>query len=746
MANRFLDDYRVKYPIYKDVDDDTLSEAIRQTYYSDISEDEYRNRLSKADYLTDEEESSITSKYKDTTPKNRLEKLGQDINNLKDGVSSLFDSNTEASNIADGMTNENNTKPNIEFDKLVVNKNIDIPYVEKLESNDSNIIDQIQSSVSQQANKVARAISKNVNRGLNNETSKEQLLDYAKQNNISLDNETLNALTSKNENYIESPKEITQKEADWSLGYSAQDRKQDQENMQDIRKEFDNENYFNAFTKSIKELPSILADSSGEMSMLLSLPTTALAIQTRVSEFEDEYIKNNGKKPDQAWYDTAWATQSLLLLGERFGLGKAGKIALNKAPKKLSTPVVIGGAGAYEGLQERGEYISEEYLTQKENDKSLLDISTSDDANFSQFLGTVAGTGIGAASKGSESIISAINPTEEQKKAKVENELINSINNTTLPKEDILNQVNTNQAYYQSINNNIVEEKSIMDKTIDGFKKLQEEIKANNEKPIEELLQKDLEVKVADEPTTNQILDNNIIQNQEAQNQDTALPVSTVEENIIPQNDENNIFKPFEFIRKDGNKSIKVSEIGNSEARKAIYDNYSGEELDLDFNGYKTKGKILPNDYQHLPDGFATVITKQGLLEDINIEQQKQKNIVPQNDESNNKDWAKDIKVSQGSTRANELLLQDLNKNNDEYIYELKEVQGDFGTSYDIDRRLATQEELKQKNKNRLIDTKFQNYFDNGSIDEDGFMTTKSMSKEQFKEFNIKKQELLNKM
>ena len=582
MANRFLDDYRVKYPIYKDVDDDTLSEAIRQTYYSDISEDEYRNRLSKADYLTDEEESSITSKYKDTTPKNRLEKLGQDINNLKDGVSSLFDSNTEASNIADGMTNENNTKPNIEFDKLVVNKNIDIPYVEKLESNDSNIIDQIQPSVSQQANKVARAISKNVNRGLNNETSKEQLLDYAKQNNISLDNETLNALTSKNENYIESPKEITQKEADWSLGYSAQDRKQDQENMQDIRKEFDNENYFNAFTKSIKELPSILADSSGEMSMLLSLPTTALAIQTRVSEFEDEYIKNNGKKPDQAWYDTAWATQSLLLLGERFGLGKAGKIALNKAPKKLSTPVVIGGAGAYEGLQERGEYISEEYLTQKENDKSLLDISTSDDANFSQFLGTVAGTGIGAASKGSESIISAINPTEEQKKAKVENELINSINNTTLPKEDILNQVNTNQAYYQSINNNIVEEKSIMDKTIDGFKKLQEEMKANNDKPIEELIQKDLEVKIVED--NNIALDNNGILEQ------------NLEQEIINKKLENSVIEnTSENLQKKNTNQDEVKEDDLIDISDAALQNM----MDL-YGKDKTRSTFTNNDWEKL--------------------------------------------------------------------------------------------------------------------------------------------------
>lgn len=652
MSNKYLDEFRNKYPAYKDVDDATLSEGIRKTYYSELSKEDYDKQLSLGNYFTKEEEEKITSTYKDTTPESWTEKISTDLTNVKDGVANLLTS-TKASDIAENIKDTNiDNKPKVGLSDILPNKNVEPAYIEKLENQDSSIIDQMQSSISQQANKVARAISKNVNRGLNNETSKEQLLEYAKENNITLDDETINALTSENENYVKAPNEITQKEADWSLGYSAQDRKQDEDNMKDIRKEFDNENYFNAFAKSLKELPSILADSSGEMGMLLSLPSTALAIQTRVSEFEDEYIKNNGKKPDQSWYDTAFGTQALLLLGERFGLGKVGQIALNKAPKKLSTPLVIGGAGAYEGLQERGEYISEEYLTQKENEKSLLDISTSDDANFSQFLGTAAGTGIGAASKGSESILSAINPTEEQKKAKIEDELVNSLNNTPLPKEDILNQVNTNTAYYQNQNNIAVEKKSNIDRTLDGFKQLEEDMKANNDKSVEELLQKDLEVKVSDETTIQetpqeniQALDNNITTNQEVQNQ--------------------------------------------------------GEN-------------------------FST----QAILKDLNNEQS------PQNDESNNKDWAKDIKVSQGSTRANELLLQDLNKNNDEYIYELKEFQGDFGPSYDIDRRLATQEELKQKNKNRLVDTKFQNYFDNGSIDEDGFMTTKSMSKEQFKEFN----------
>jgi hypothetical protein len=344
------------------------------------------------------------------------------------------------------------------------------------------------------------------------------------------------------------------------------------------------------------------------MFSLLNTPATALAIGTRVSKFEDDYIKNNdGKKPDQGWYDEAFLSQAALLLGERLGVKKLGEMALNKASKKIATPLAIAGGGAFEYAQEGGEYVSEQYLTQKEGEKNLLDIATSPDAQFNAFVGLAAGTALTGAAKTTEAIKATINPTDEQKKDKIAEELNKSIENTDLSQEDILNKVHPNQAYYQqqnqesqNINNSPTPtETPIINKQLEnvtqGFEKLQEEIKANNKKPIEELLQKDLEVKVADEPTTNQILDNNITTNQEVQNQDTTLPVSTVEENIIPQNDENNIFKPFEFIRKDGNKSIKVSEIGNSEATKAIYDNYSGEELDLDFNGYKTKGKILPN-------------------------------------------------------------------------------------------------------------------------------------------------------
>ncbi len=286
------------------------------------------------------------------------------------------------------------------------------------------------------------------------------------------------------------------------------------------------------------------------------------------------------------------------------------------------------------------------------------------------------GAVLGGATSSAIAIADSITPkSDEQKKQIIENELNKSIENADLQQEDILNQINPNQAYYQqqNINNSptpIVEtpiaNKQLEDITA-GFAKLQEEIKANNEKPIEELLQKDLEVKVTDEPTTNPILDNNIIPNQEVQNQDSTLPVSTIEE-ISSQSAIN------------ANENVNVSTQTNE------LDNNSIPQID-------------ETQWHSIPDNM-------------------------------------NVKVSQGSNRVNELTVKDLNKNDDPYIYETAEFQGEQGVLNTINRRLATNEELTQKNKNRLVDTKFQDYFTNGKIDEDGFMTTKSMSKEQFKEFN----------
>lgn len=662
MKNKYLDEFRSKYPMYKDMDNTTLAKNIHQTFYKDMNENEYMAKLGLYSEMPSDKKEEVISQYKTTTPNDWGDKIEKDLGSIKNSISGLFSSKEDVqspADIATTLTPENNSNPKVELNTILnPNKeNINIPNVPTLEENNSNLIDQIQSSILQQSRETARMLTKNVKKGLEQTSGLQEV--------------------GQNITPLES---INQQEADKIVGYSQEQRKQDNQNMQSIRDSFDNGSYGTAFVKTVEELPSILGDSSGEMFSLLTLPSSALAIQTRVSKFEDDYVKNNnGKLPDQSWYDEAFLSQAVLLLGERMGIKKLGEMALNKTSKKIATPLAVAGGGAFEYAQEGGEFVSEEYLTQKEGEKSLLDIATSPDAQFNAFVGGVAGTTLAGVAKTAETINTTINPTEEQKKDKIAEELNKSIENTDLQQEDILNQVNPNQAYYQqqnqesqNINNSPtpIVETPIVNKQLEdittGFAKLQEEIKANNEKPIEELLQKDLEVKVADEPTPNPILDNNITANEEVQNQDSTLPVSTVEE--ISNQD-----------------SINTGENGN------VYTQTN--ELDSSIP------QIDETQWHSIPD-------------DMNV------------------------KVSQGSNRANELTVKDLNKNDDPYIYETAEFQGEQGVSNTINRRLANDEELIQKNKNRLVDTKFQNYFDNGSIDEDGFMSTKSMSKEQFKEFN----------
>ena len=36
MGNKYLDDFRSKYPMYKEMDDTSLAKNIRQTFYKDM--------------------------------------------------------------------------------------------------------------------------------------------------------------------------------------------------------------------------------------------------------------------------------------------------------------------------------------------------------------------------------------------------------------------------------------------------------------------------------------------------------------------------------------------------------------------------------------------------------------------------------------------------------------------------------------------------------------------------------------
>lgn len=255
---------------------------------------------------------------------------------------------------------------------------LDVQY--KPEFDDSNILDQIQSSLTQQSVESARAVSKFGKRGLEAVGA--------------------NGLASK----IPDVKALTQDEADFIVGYSQSNRIKDKDSMNDIKKDWENGDYLTATSKSVMELPSVLADSSGEIVQLMNLPSTGVAIAARVSKFEDEYIKNNnGNKPDAAWYAEAITTQSAILLAERFGMKVLGKTIKSTKPKTGAG--VAGGiaeGALFESGQEYSEAVSQEHLTQKEDAKSIAQIATSDDAKFSAFLGaTMGGAMKGSAEAGS---------------------------------------------------------------------------------------------------------------------------------------------------------------------------------------------------------------------------------------------------------------------------------------------------------------------------------------------------------
>ncbi len=381
--------------------DSQLDFDISDTYdkhVTPIFTDEIQNKINNNEPLTYQEKFKTGElNYKDTTPDSWNNKIAKDFEQKKDIASMAVDLSLNQK-IKAVPTNKHN---NLIY---APKHTIDVPL------NDDNVIDQVQSSLIQQSRESARAVSKFSKRGLKT---------------IGLD-----IVGDK----IPVPKAISQDLADEIAGYSKANRTQDKFQMQDIRKDWDNNDWGKALLKATKHLPSILADSSGEMIQLLTLPSTALAIGTRVSKFEDEYIKNNkGKSPSALWYAEALATQSALLLGERFGLKVLGKTLKSTKPKtKLGIAGGIVGGGAFEGIQEFGETVSQTHLTQKDGAKTLGEIASSDDAKFSAFMGGVAGTTL----KGGAEVIGVL-----RRKPTLEDELNTAVNNISSQEiQDIYNK------------------------------------------------------------------------------------------------------------------------------------------------------------------------------------------------------------------------------------------------------------------------------------------------------------------
>lgn len=684
MANKHLDEFRKQYPIYKDIDDDTLSEGIRQTYYSDISEEDYKKKLDLGNYLSKEEEDEITSKYKTTTPDSWAEKIKKDASNVGDSVSKLFEKN-DISDIASEMTNSED-KAKIPLNQLLPNQNIETPKIlmtdekalneqepttvfgENIKNIQDSIIplaNRVESSLKQFSNKTAIGIDKALNHILNNianpeingdKLTKDEIIDFANTNDIALDKNILENIKNEEPNefkeYIKPIDKLEQQEADFTSNFTKEQRDEVNKNMQTIHDTVNNGELFEAFKYGIKELPGILADSSGEIVQLLTLPTSALAINARVMDFEEDYIKNNdGKRPDKDWYEKAYLSQSALLLAERFGIKKAGEIALKQAPKIMKGAMIVGGGAGFEATQEVGEGVSEDYLTQKDGENTLLEIAQKPERKTEAFLGALTGGTLAGAGVVTSKINSAVSgKTDEDKKQEIEDNLLNALNNTTLPKEDITNLVNTNQAYYQQQSDNVqaIEDAPAVNKQLeqvtDGFAKLQEDIKANNELPLEQLIEKDLEVKVKDEPVLEQEeIQNNINSTEDINSQTPTLETKEIlenkvenippqidenssipdeinpdkventvtEENVSPEINENIInderIKQVESLLKDNDKDIEVSSfIKSDDFKKVISDIDSEKEILFKplGNNQSIRGKLVD-----LPFGHKGVVT-----------------------------------------------------------------------------------------------------------------------------------------
>jgi|GEM_PF-5139471 len=519
--NEYLNKFREQNPEYKDIDDETLADGIYRSNYGNIQEHFTKNKFySIIELEPAKEETSQDENFKEMFYTDNGFELPDPIPygtkaNYKhqprnnDGYLTELAKQTGSSVIYHGAkTYRGAVKGANHMANHVVNMSTNLSELE----NDDLIA-------------LAKA------KGINIDESKEIDINdiYKKLEDI----QTKEDEKKEFKDYIPVPKKLSWEEADEIVGFTKEQRAKVNANMQKIHDHLQDGNYFSAFGMALKELPSILADSSGEIIQLATTPTLFLAVNARVMDFEDTYIKENGKKPPSKWYSQAYLSQTLLLAYERTGIKKFWELAVKKAPKGIGIPLTIGGGAAFEGAQEFGEGLSEDYLTQKEGANTLLQLAQKPERRTEAFIGAVTGGSLAGVGTATGKIREKLNEDpQEVKKQKIEKELAKSLNKSEInPK--YLQDENTNNIRYEDINTqdfsqkikniqedvnnsldektnieqitnddeiaqskqNIKKPKSSLDSIEDGFVKLQEDIQNSKNASVEELLQKELEVR-----------------------------------------------------------------------------------------------------------------------------------------------------------------------------------------------------------------------------------------------------------
>ena len=158
--------------------------------------------------------------------------------------------------------------------------------------------------------------------------------------------------------------------------------------------------YIKSLGVAMSQLDRILAGSAGEIAGLMIPGGPAVVAATRTSNFAEEYELNNDKVMSKAKLAQTFFTEIVLLVPEKL-LIKAGitDIVEKTAGSTFAGRMLTASAG--EGLQEYGEGISEEIATQKEGDRTVLEIATDPTTVHQAAIGVGMGAGMKA---GGESI------------------------------------------------------------------------------------------------------------------------------------------------------------------------------------------------------------------------------------------------------------------------------------------------------------------------------------------------------
>lgn len=748
MGNEKLDIFREKYPKYKDIPDDKLAEGIYKSFY------EPKGRSEK-DFYSSIGLESPSSKASRESSDSIDSPVDTSMGKYSEVIAKANEAKTPAG-IASTLTPDG-SEPKVDINTIInPNKNIDIPEVPTLRTSTEAMSDTFHAigagvgGVVKSAGTISGLVTGNMDNPISKFGSEmqqdfkdqysSQKKQWDKEDREKIDSQDgeLNKALQVLKNYASTPQNVVLDVAEQipQIGAMLVGGTGTKVTAETLGATPKIASKIGTIGATVTEAGLSGADSADDTySAIMKLPDTVW----NNSPAYQELIKN-GIEPSKA-------KEAIALEESRYAAGKTGALTfgLNKfmphgdmiekalvgdvssiATKGTVGKIAgIGSETAIEGIDESQSKIN--------SNMGIKNIDSNQDILSGVGEAGAKGAVLGGVTSGGITIAESLTPkTTEQKKQMIEDELAKSINNTDLSQEDILNKVHPNQAYYQqqnqesqNINNSPTPtETPIINKQLEnvtqGFEKLQEEIKANNEKPIEELLQKDLEVKVADEPTPNSTLDNNIIPNQEVQNQDSTLLVSAVEkitnQDTINQGENTNISAQTNEVDNNSipqineNRSTQIKNDDglqelNTEQIQALYDTDTKKEtrqqIDNVIKMYQEELVKNPDNKNaeemlswYTSDDFKKQAIRvdramNKLFED-NLTKEQDNNIVPQNNENitnevqslDKKDWVlkKQTNIKEQMRLGNDIFVYFPKVKGSTSTDEIFKIHPEFGT------------------------------------------------------------------